>query len=227
MESGFAGYLRSRGLSPNTVASYLTALRGFARWCEGTYGSFDPAAVTPLDVADYRRYLLDRGKKPGTVNHALDVLGSFFSWAKEEGIVQSDPTEGVKRVSEQRRAPRWLDRKDMGALFRAVQKYGTPRDRALVFLLLHTGLRISEACSLKAADVVIRERSGNIVVRRGKGEKRREVPLNATVRKVLAEYLSVHPGGEWLFLAAKVINFRCGPPSGSSRSTRDWRDWRA
>jgi integrase/recombinase XerC len=199
----FIEHLKGRGFLENTVGSYFGVVRSFARWCEGTYGSFDPAAVTPLDVADYRRYLLDRGKKPGTVNHALDVLGSFFSWAKEEGIVQSDPTDGVKRVPEEKKAPRWLDRKDMGALLRAVQKYGTPRDKALVFLLLHTGLRVSEACSLKVADVVIRERSGNVVVRRGKGEKWREVPLNVTLRKVLAEYLDVHPGEEWLFVSRK------------------------
>lgn len=137
------------------------------------------------------------------MNHALDVLNSFFSWAKEEGIIQSDPVKGMKRVPEQRKAPRWLNRKDLGALVRAVQKYGTPRDRALVFLLIHTGLRVSEACSLKVAEIIIRERSGVVIVRRGKGEKWREVPLNVTVRKVLAEYLNVFPGGEWLFVSRK------------------------
>lgn len=56
---------------------------------------------------------------------------------------------------------------------------------ALIMLLLHTGLRISEAVSLKVEDVIIRERSGFVRVRHGKGDKYREVPLNVTVRRVL------------------------------------------
>jgi len=58
--------------------------------------------------------------------------------------------------------------------------------------ILHTGLRVD--------DVELRERSGRVRVRRGKGGKYREVPLNVTVRKVLAEYLESHRGGEWLFV---------------------------
>ena len=102
-----------------------------------------------------------------------------------------------------KKAPRWLDRKSLGALVRAVQRYGTPRDRALIALLIHSGVRVSEACGLKVADVVVNERSGSVVVRRGKGEKRREVPLNVTIRKVLSDYLEGHPGGEWMFVSRR------------------------
>jgi len=153
-------YLQGRGLSQRTVSSYITTLLRFARWMEQTYGDFDPAAVTPLDVTGYRRCLLERGRKPATVNHALDVLSSFFSWAVAEGIVQADPTAGVKRVQEQKNAPRWLDRRELGVFVRAVQKYGKDRDMALAMLLLHTGLRISEAVSLRLEDMVLRKRSG-------------------------------------------------------------------
>ncbi|MEW5935678.1 MAG: tyrosine-type recombinase/integrase, partial [Bacillota bacterium] len=56
------------------------------------------------------------------------------------------------------------------------------------------------ACGIRVDDVEIRERSGRVRVRHGKG-KYREVPLNVTIRKVLKEYLdSHHRGGEWLFL---------------------------
>jgi len=67
-----------------------------------------------------------------------------------------------------------------------------------VLLLIHTGLRISEAVSLKIDDVIIRERSGIVRVRHGKGDKYREVPLNLTVRRALDGYIS-ETKGEWLF----------------------------
>jgi hypothetical protein len=37
-------------------------------------GAVDSALITPLDIADYRRYLMDRKKKPPTANNALGVL---------------------------------------------------------------------------------------------------------------------------------------------------------
>ncbi|RJX20622.1 MAG: integrase [Ammonifex sp.] len=191
--------LRSRDLADATLRNYLGCLRVFATWWEKTAGEvFDPGAVTVLDVAGFKNRLLGENRKPATVNLYLDALSSFFSWAASEGLCPSDPTEGVKRVPEQRRAPRWLLRKELGALIRTFQKYGAVKDRALLALLLHAGLRVSEVASLRAESVVIRERSGFVKVW-GKGSKYREVPLNATARRMIAEWLEQHPGGEWLF----------------------------
>ncbi|SHE99327.1 integrase/recombinase XerC [Desulfofundulus australicus DSM 11792] len=201
---GFIVHLKGCNCSLRTITAYTGALRSFMRWLEDTTGSpFDPASVTPLDVADYRRYMLNRNRKPATINLHLDALSSFFSWVASNGLISFDPTEGVKRVPEQRGAPRWLTRQELGALMRAVQKYGIPRDRALLAILLHTGLRISEAVSLHVEDLVIRERSGWVTVREGKGGKRREVPLNVTARRIIQEWLTVHPGGDWLFPGRK------------------------
>jgi site-specific recombinase XerD len=52
-------------------------------------------------------------------------------------------------------------------------------------LLLNTGLRVQELCNLTWKDVLITERKGTLTVRRGKGNKRRQVPLNADARKAL------------------------------------------
>lgn len=213
--SAFTAHLHGRGSSPCTVRSYASALCAFARWCGQTWGApFDPAAVTPLDVADYKRHLLNRNRRPATVNLHLDALSAFFGWAVSAGLTPSDPTEGVKRLPEARNAPRWLARKELGALVRAAQKYGSPRDRALLALLLHAGLRVSEAVDLKLQDVVLRERSGHVVVRRGKGEKYREVPLNATARRIIQEWLDAHPGGDYLFPG------RNGPVTGRAVQAR-------
>lgn len=190
--------MQSRGLSQRTMRSYITTLNRFIGWLGNTYGQFDLDTVTALDIADYRRQLIEQKKKPATVNHALDVINNFFTWASIEGIIKTNPATGIKRVQEQKNAPRWLDRRELGSLIRAVQKYGKERDTALVMLLLHTGLRISEAVSLRLEDITLRERSGIVIIHRGKGDKYREVPLNITVRRVLDGYISKAKEG-WLF----------------------------
>ncbi len=56
------------------------------------------------------------------------------------------------------------------------------RDAAVVQLLLNTGLRLHEVAALELGDVQVSERSGKVVVRQGKGQKHRELPLNAPAR---------------------------------------------
>jgi len=58
-----------------------------------------------------------------------------------------------------------------------------------------SGLRISEVSDSRLDDLTLRDRSGSIVVR-GKGDKRREVPLNASARKALAAWLEVRPASQ-------------------------------
>lgn len=83
-------------------------------------------------------------------------------------------------------AIRTLDRRTIAAVLREARS--SPRDTAIVTLLSHTGLRISEALSLTWDDLEIRERSGQVIVRQGTGGKRRAVPLNLTVRQALAAW---------------------------------------
>jgi site-specific recombinase XerD len=62
------------------------------------------------------------------------------------------------------------------------------RNYAVVQLLLQAGLRVSEAAALRLEDLEIHERQGRVHIR-GKGNKERYVPLNATARRALHAYL--------------------------------------
>ncbi len=85
-----------------------------------------------------------------------------------------------------------LDDAEEQALVIAVTKQGTLRDRVLLVLLLHTGLRAREVCRLRCDQVKLGKRSGFLEIV-GKRNKYREVPLNATARNVLQEYLATLP----------------------------------
>ena len=199
--TGFATTLKAEGASPSTVANYYRAVRDFLGWFAVQTGQpGDPALVTPLDLAEYRRILAARGR-PATVNLALAGLRRFFAWCAARGLVAADPAAGLRPVSRERRlAPGGLARTAQYRLLRAAE---AGREAGLLALLLLAGLRVSEAVALRARDVALRERSGHVVVRSGKGGKRRTVPLNATARRMLAPLLAAGDRDGWLFPAGR------------------------
>jgi integrase/recombinase XerD len=136
----------------------------------------------------------------------LASLSAFCEWAREAGLIPANPVQGISLVEEVRPAPKWLDKNAQYALLRSVQERGRARDIALITLMLHTGLRVSEVSNLKVSDVNISPRKGAVRVRGGKGDKFRGVPLNANARKALQahlEELGAVEGDRWLFMGKR------------------------
>lgn len=178
-----------------TVRNYLSDLRHFAAWCESLWRQgweenlpFTPVRVTTPTITDYRTYLqLELHLKPNTVNRSLISLKRFFAWLLSTEQIRYDPAKVVKLVGEEVSPPRHLDDQEEQALVAAVAEVGNPRDQAIIVLMLHTGLRARELCTLTRAQVKVGKRSGTITVL-GKRNKQREVPLNTTARAALLAY---------------------------------------
>jgi integrase/recombinase XerC len=161
---------------------------------EGRYGeAFDPKAVLPEDLRDYRQHLLAvRRASPATINRRISALRAFFAFLAARGEIPSNPAARLSGVRTARPAPKALSETELRRLLREARRSSNPLHRAVILLLAHTGLRASELCALRLSDVALSERKGKIVVR-GKGEKVREVPLNAEAREALREWLAARP----------------------------------
>ena len=176
---------RSAGRADLTLRTYRADLAAFGSWYEeGNGAPPDPIAITGLDVAEYRSWL-QRRWKPATTNRRLAALKAAFTWAAAAELVPASPAAQVRPVAGERPGPRAVDGRALSALLREAQRAGSVRDAALITLLCQTGLRIAEALSLRWLDLTIRERSGVVVVRWGKGARYREVPLSLTARRAL------------------------------------------
>jgi len=188
--SDFATFLENSERSPLTIKNYLSDLSGFSIWFEETNGGpLSPEKITPTDLREYKTWLVTvKQLKPASVNRKLATLKSFITWANELGLApQITAAKVPKAEREAKHGPRWLDRREQNALLRAVERGGSVRDLAIVQVLVCTGVRVEELCSLRWQDITIGDRKGLLVVRAGKGSKRREVPLNADARAVLLE----------------------------------------
>ena len=191
----YRDYLYDLDKSEKTIQAYMADLRAFSHWFETETGEpLIPEYITPLDVIDYRKDMLDQARKPSTINRRLISISSFCQWAQKTDLIPNNPVEGIRPVAEEPLGPAALERKQQLALVRAVRKSGNIRDLAIITILLHTGIRVNELCNLHVTDIVLSKNSNMITVREGKGTKRRNIPLNPTVVGILKDYLESKNG---------------------------------
>ena len=202
----FENYLNEQERSPRTTQGYMRDLRLFSVWFEQTNGEpLTPQALTRIDAREYRQHLsMVVGARPATINRRLAALRAYSDWAKADHLVDYSLVHGVRNVEEQKAAPKWLEKKDQDKLLREVDKNLNAaktgpsqrqaiRDKAIVLLLIHSGLRVSELVGLDKSDVTITDRKGSVRVRVGKGNKQRSVPLNKPTREALEAWEKQRP----------------------------------
>jgi integrase/recombinase XerC len=188
-------HLEAQGRSPHTRAAYRRALAHFVRWYEAAY-NMPPVLsdLLPRDLADWQAHQQTVEKaRPATINQRLTALSRFLAWANAQGYLAGSPAAGLSGIRPEARQPKSLSNNDLRRFLRAVYRGGSPRDIAMVELLAGAGLRVGELLALRVGDVTLGERSGQVVVRRGKHRGYRTVPLTASVRKALAAWLAVRP----------------------------------
>jgi len=186
----FICHLEAMDRSPHTIEAYHGDLSQFAEWFEHVNGDeVKPKLITPTDLREFKQWLIEKEQlRPATINRKLASLRAYLKWAVAEGELDDLP-RFPQPMEQVQSAPKALDKREMNALIRAAERYGSSRDRAIIVTLLNTGLRVKELSGLNLCDVEMSERKGKLTVREGKGQKYRQVPLNAEARRAIAAYL--------------------------------------
>lgn len=191
----FLKALLHQGLAPATVRAYAHDVRLFLEWLDNRRGRETPLqALEAVHLVGYRGYLTDeRHKRPATVKRRLEGVRRLLRWAHQQAILPENLADGMRTVAMQRGpGPKGLHEPEVHALLRAAgeSNHGQKqRNYALVQFFLQTGVRVDEAARLQVGDVTVRDRTGTVRVRYGKGGKEREIPLNSTARRALRSYL--------------------------------------
>ena len=179
-----------RGLSTNTVKNYRSDLEEIIRWASSLGDKqLDWATFLRHGVEEYRGHLRRRFRG-ATANRKLAGLRAFVEWAAVEILDPGEPIPKIPRIEIDPTAwvrPRWLNQDEQNRLIDAVRLLGNKQTRAMIMLLLFTGLRTSELCELRWKDVHITERRGVLIVHRASADIEVELPLNGLVRQSLID----------------------------------------
>ena len=187
-------FLQEHDHSAGTIKKYTQAVTHFLAWYEQEERApLYLATLTPIALIGYRNELQhEQHKSISTINLRVSALRTWCAWLVEQGYLTTDPAARVKLVSGTAGSKReGLSSSQVNALLRQAASSRDPaRNYAIVQVLLQTGIRLSECSGLTLGDITFGERSGALLIRAGKGNKVRSVPLNASAREALATYVA-------------------------------------
>ncbi len=199
--------LKERGRSQNTIKTYHIVLQSFCLWLEERNRCI--TTLTQKDIQSYMDFLDYEEKSPATIDKIFNTLNVFA-----RHIGKAELTEDIKRktrTKEDITAPVAFTKKELEKLLKRIKDKGNLRNTAIVYTLLHTGIRVSELCSLNKSDIEKNRETYYLKIRKQKEGKERTIPLSSTCFHSISEYIaSRDDNSDALFLSnyAKPISVR-------------------
>jgi integrase/recombinase XerD len=187
-----------RNCKPSTFQGALFAIYTFLTGIQRS-GKTALREITKDDLEAFVEQEQDRKLMISTIRTKLNFVNAFLRHGIEEGVIPAEVLRRPIRLKRPDTLPRAMDPDDVRQLLALI---GSLRDRALVLVLLRTGMRIGELLNTRMIDVHLQECKIEI----DEGEKNRlgrVVYLSADAVGALKQWLAIRdPGNAFLFYAA-------------------------
>jgi integrase/recombinase XerD len=176
-----------RGLTPNTIAAYMSDLQRFCDYMQER-GKWTWQHLSRDDIVAYMAARRCQGVSAPTTARELVSIKTLYRYLHERQQVAANPTAHLRTPRQWQRLPCVLTYEEVERLLHTPESH-TPsgkRDAAILEMLYATGLRASELVQVTLADV---DTLAGYVKVRGKGGKERLVPLGEMAATQLDDYL--------------------------------------
>ena len=193
-------YMPYRNFAERTREEYLNDLEDLAGFLEKSGINHVKEIGLPI-VERYVAHLEHKGFASLTRKRKVVVIRSFLLFLYRDGYITTNIASKIVLPFTESTTPNVLTQTECDKLRKACAD--NPRDRAIIELLLQTGIRLSELVHLTSSDVQLDEKeSGFIRILRTRGKKERLIPLNVKVSIALKNYMDERKavGNSILFL---------------------------
>ncbi len=189
-------YLQTeRCYSRNTYEAYKSDLEDFfAFYTENNGKGLTITTLKSITIQEIRSWLTKRKRKGLSANsnaRALSAVRSFYNYARRQHKILNHSVFNISAPKKQKNLPRTLSYENITKILKIFSNETTwiqKRDCAVILLLYGSGLRISEALSIKLNNI-----SDDMINVIGKGSKERAVPILKCTQKVIQEYIKLCP----------------------------------
>jgi integrase/recombinase XerD len=183
----FATYLRSKRYSSNTLQTYVDALRTFIRFLQPS----DLGAVNEQDIIRFNNdYILANDYSSSFQNQVVNAIKLFFRRIYHKQL----DLDLVHRPRREKVLPNVLSKREVKQILESTRNL---KHRAMLCLIYACGLRRSELLNLRPIDVD--SKRNLLIIRQGKGNKDRVVPIGEKIILLLRDYYIAYRPKKWLF----------------------------
>ncbi|AGK62126.1 Site-specific recombinase XerD [Archaeoglobus sulfaticallidus PM70-1] len=150
----------SRGMTSESIRRYISCLRIFLKWLDER--NVDVKGVDKFVLRDFLSYLRSKGLKQKTLENYFSAISSFYDFLLYEGVVKGNPVNPVRKrylnpyKKNKSSEKRVLTVEEASLLVNSIPYI---RDKAIVLLLLKTGIRRGELISIDVQDINWEEQS--------------------------------------------------------------------
>lgn len=195
LEAAVSDYLNWHALRGSSTRHRGDITRMLGVFVSAVGAEREITAVERRDCEAFLRQFQERGCKPNTLKAYHRVVDAFFNWLIAEERLAVSPMKRVPRPQVPDEQIKPLTGEELSRLLEQpdLKSFTGSRDAAFMVLLADTGLRVSEALSIRLTDIDTRLRSVALV---GKGSKARTVFYGETAARYLRDYLRRRTDGE-------------------------------
>lgn len=213
-------YLKSAGLSDNTIKAYKTDLLQFYQYLK-RYFPKGPI-LTDLKkkyIRDFFKDLYQNNVTSRTLSRKTTTIKSYFKYCTINKLIKINLALNLKTPKIKKDLPKFFTNTEMEKLLNLpdlTSKFGV-RNRAILELMYSCGLRISEVSNIIFSDLDSQLKIIKII---GKGNKKRLLPIGKESKKYLKNYLKIRN----LFVEKKDNNILFLSKSGKKLSPDEIRE---
>jgi integrase/recombinase XerD len=186
----FCHWLKEQKKSPSTISTYKRELEKYQEWLRKK--NCDINHLTKGDIQSYILFLEQQQKSLATIDKTIGSIRTFAKFLEKPELTFGIITKPVEKNDH----IETLSANEYSLLLNKVKEDGELRNIAIVYVLLHTGIRVSELCRLNRSDVDFIK--NELIVQ--KNGQERLIPLSTDTRVHLQNYLQSHTSKDAIFI---------------------------
>jgi len=187
----FCLWLNEHNKSPNTIKTYRRELEKYQEWLQEK--DRDINHLEKSDIQSYIDYLEEQQKSLATIDKTIGAIRTFAKFLEKPELTFGIEIKPVEKKSE----IETLSAFEYNELLKKVKADGNLRNITIVYVLLHTGIRVSELCNLNRSHIDLDNHE--LVVE--KMNEKRVIPLSQEAGELLQNYLGSHSIEEAVFIS--------------------------
>jgi integrase/recombinase XerC len=209
--NAYIDYLKyEKRYSAHTVLAYSKDLEQFFNYIEDLIDNPSWDHVNSKDVRLWLSDLVELGLSSKTINRKLSTLKSFYKFLNVKAYTDQNPVALLNAPKIPKSLPKFVEERQMNQLLDDIQfndDFEGQRDKLILSLFYHTGIRLSELIELQLDNVDLKNSKIKVL---GKRNKERIIPLHRELLDLIDQYLILRASqldnthSSYFFLTSKL-----------------------